>query len=130
MTETTSITSLNVRQKNVIGSCGKLIPGQQARLVLDDGSDAPDGERGELWLRGPNIIRAYHNNAKATNESITKDGWFKTGDVAYVKDDYLYLVDRTKELIKYKGFQVAPAELEALLLTHELVADAAVIGGA
>lgn len=121
------VTSL--ASKNVLGSVGVLIPGQQARIVDENGRDVKAGERGEYWIRGPNIIRAYHNNPSATQNSLTRDGWYKTGDVAYVKDEYWYIVDRTKELIKYKGFQVAPAELEALLLTSPLVADVAVIGG-
>lgn len=115
------------------GSCGRLMPCVEARLVNDDGRDVAfeqgkDGQPGELWLRGPTIMKGYLNNKTATEESITPDGWFKTGDVAIYKDDHFYIVDRKKELIKYKGFQVAPAEIEAMLLNHPKVSDAAVIG--
>jgi acyl-coenzyme A synthetase/AMP-(fatty) acid ligase len=76
-------------------------------------------------------MRGYLNNPQATRDTITEDGWLKTGDIAYRDDDgYYFVVDRVKELIKYKGMQVAPAELEALLLTHPAVADAAVIPSA
>ena len=130
MTETVSCSTVNLQEKNKLGSIGPLLPGQRARIVDDSGEDVPLGEQGELWLHGPNIFFAYLNNPGATHNSITSDGWFKTGDVAFVDDEgYFTIVDRSKELIKYKGSQVAPAELEALLLQSELVADAAVIGG-
>ena len=130
MTETTSVTSVNVPEENRFNTCGSLIAGQQARLVNDkDGKDIPSGGEGELWLRGPNVVPKYHNNEAASQNTFTSDGWLKTGDIAYFKDGHLHIVDRSKELIKYKGFQVAPAELEAVLLQSELVADSAVIGG-
>ena len=85
--------------------------------------------RGELWCYGPNIMKGYWRNPKATAETLTPDGWLKTGDIAYVDHDgKFFIVDRKKELIKVKGNQVAPAELEALLLEHDGIADAAVIG--
>ncbi len=84
---------------------------------------------GELCIRGPSVMLGYLNNPKATANTIDKDGFLHTGDIAEIDEDgYYYIVDRLKELIKYKGFQVAPAELEALLVTHPAVADAAVIG--
>lgn len=87
------------------------------------------GERGELWVRGPNVMKGYWRKPEATKETLTEDGWLKTGDVAYLDEQgRLFIVDRIKELIKVKGNQVAPAELEALLLEHPGVADAAVIG--
>ncbi|GLB37767.1 putative AMP-binding enzyme C-terminal domain [Lyophyllum shimeji] len=116
-----------------VGSIGVLLPNLQARLLVDgDGNgdvEAKEGEPGELWIRGPTIMKGYLNNPAATKDSITPDGWFKTGDIA-VRDNegYYYIVDRRKELIKYKGFQVPPAELESLLLTHPDIADVAVIG--
>jgi acyl-CoA synthetase (AMP-forming)/AMP-acid ligase II len=86
------------------------------------------GERGELWIRGPQVMHGYFNKPDATAACMTDDGWFKTGDVAMVDEDgWFYIVDRVKELIKYKGLQVAPAELEAVLLSHPAIADAAVI---
>lgn len=84
---------------------------------------------GELWCRGPNVMKGYWRNPKATAQTLTPDGWLKTGDVAYVDENGMFfIVDRIKELIKVKGNQVAPAELEALLLEHPGIADAAVIG--
>ena len=112
------------------GSSGQLVPGMEA-LVIDPATGASLGphETGELWLRGPNCFGGYLNNAQATAQTIDADGWLHTGDLCYFDDDgFLFVTDRLKELIKVKGFQVAPAELEALLLTHPDVADAAVVG--
>jgi len=98
-------------------------------LIGDGGVDVKPGEPGELWLRGPTVMKGYLNNSTATKESITTDGWYKTGDVCVRDTDGCYtIVDRIKELIKYKGFQVPPAEMEALLLQHPKVVDVAVIG--
>ena len=84
---------------------------------------------GELCVRGPQVMAGYLNNPTATSNIIDSDGWLHTGDIGHMDaDGYLFIVDRLKELIKYKGFQVPPAEIEALLLTHPCVADAAVIG--
>jgi hypothetical protein len=111
------------------GSIGPSVPNTESRIVdTESGEDVPTGERGELWIRGPQVMKGYLNNDEATRETVDDDGWLHTGDVAIADDDgYLTIVDRVKELIKYKGFQVAPAELEALLITHPAVADAAVI---
>jgi 4-coumarate--CoA ligase len=85
--------------------------------------------RGELWIRGPNVMKGYWRNPTATASTLTPSGWLKTGDIAYVDEHgKFFIVDRIKELIKVKGQQVAPAELEALLLDHPAIADAAVIG--
>ncbi|KAF8217933.1 AMP binding protein [Mycena galopus ATCC 62051] len=114
-----------------IGSCGVLLPNLKARLVTDDEGqvDAEEGKPGELWIHGAVVMKGYLNNPTATKNAITPDGWFKTGDIATRDTEgYYYIVDRKKELIKYKGFQVPPAELEAILLTHPDIADAAVIG--
>ena len=110
------------------GSVGTLFPGTEARLVDPaTGEDVAPGETGELLIRGPQVMAGYLDDPGATAETIT-DGWLHTGDIARVdeKGDF-YIVDRLKELIKYKGYQVAPAELEAVLLTHPDVLDAAVI---
>ena len=109
---------------------GPLIANTEARIVnVDTGEDVDVGERGEIWLRGPQIMKGYFNQPQATALCMTPDGWFKTGDIAVVDaDGWFEIVDRVKELIKYKGMQVAPAELEAHLLAHPAIADAAVIG--
>jgi acyl-CoA synthetase (AMP-forming)/AMP-acid ligase II len=111
------------------GSCGLLVPNTECRVVgLETKKDAGVGEQGELLIRGPQIMQGYLNNPDATAQAIDDDGWLHTGDVGYADaDGFFYIVDRLKEFIKYKGFQVAPAELEALLLTHAAVADCAVI---
>ncbi|CAF2162865.1 unnamed protein product [Brassica napus] len=85
-------------------------------------------QTGELWLKGPTIAKGYFKNQEATNETINAEGWLKTGDLCYIDEDgFVFVVDRLKELIKYKGYQVPPAELEALLITHPDILDAAVI---
>ena len=113
------------------GTVGRLLPSTEMRILsLDDPDrDADDGEAGEIVIRGPQVMKGYLGNPGATAAMIDEDGWLHTGDVGHVDaDGWLFVVDRVKELIKYKGFQVAPAELEALLLTHPGIADAAVIG--
>jgi acyl-CoA synthetase (AMP-forming)/AMP-acid ligase II len=132
MTESSGCVSVSNPDKMRSGSSGQLLPGTQARLVDPvTGDDAPDGEPGELWFRGPQAFKGYLNQPAATAATITEDGWVRTGDIACIdRDGYLFIVDRLKELIKVKGFQVAPAELEALLLTHPAVADVTVIGRA
>jgi acyl-CoA synthetase (AMP-forming)/AMP-acid ligase II len=112
------------------GSVGTLLPNTEARLVdPDSGKEVTLGEPGELWIRGPQVMKGYLNNEKATAETIDGDGWLHTGDIATVDEDgHTFIVDRLKELIKVKGFQVPPAELEALLITHPDVVDVAVIG--
>ena len=111
------------------GSSGLTVANTECRLVSADGEDQDVGGRGELWVRGPQVMKGYLNNKQATDDTIDADGWLHTGDVAELDENGHYsIVDRVKELIKYKGFQVPPAELEALLLTHPQIADCAVIG--
>ncbi|GHD91460.1 4-coumarate--CoA ligase family protein [Streptomyces naganishii] len=113
------------------GTVGRLIAGTEMRIVslADPGQDLGVGEPGEILIRGPQVMKGYLGRPDATAAMIDADGWLHTGDVGHVDGDgWLFVVDRVKELIKYKGFQVAPAELEALLLTHPGIADAAVIG--
>ena len=112
------------------GSIGALIPNTEARLVdPETGEDVAEGEAGEIWIKGPQVMRGYLNNPDATNAIFTEDGWLRTGDIGRVDENgFFYIVDRLKELIKYKGYQVAPAELEAVLVSHPKVRDAGVIG--
>ncbi len=112
------------------GSAGPLIPNTEAKIVdVESGKELETGERGEICVSGPQIMKGYLNNSEATAHTIDADGFLHTGDIGYVDEDgYFYIVDRLKELIKYKGFQVPPAELEALLITHPNIADVAVIG--
>ncbi|KAG1879731.1 AMP binding protein [Suillus subluteus] len=114
-----------------VGAAGVLLPNLEVRLVGEAEGEAHTDipGAGEVWVRGPTIMKGYLNNPTATTEAITPDGWFKTGDIGVRdKDGFYTIVDRKKELIKYKGFQVPPAELESVLLQHAEVADAAVIG--
>ncbi|WP_413768790.1 AMP-binding protein [Rhodococcus pyridinivorans] len=118
-----------------LSSAGWAVPNSENKLVdPTTGEEIPiptEGlsEPGELWVKGPNVMLGYLNNAQATADTIDPDGYLHTGDVAQATADGLvYIVDRLKELIKYKGYQVPPAELEALLLTHPKIADAAIIG--
>ena len=112
------------------GSVGITAPSTQTRIADPvTGADPGTGEEGEVWVRGPQVMAGYLNNPQATEATIDADAWLHTGDLGYMDaDGHLYVVDRLKELIKYKGFQVPPAELEAVLLRHPDVADAAVIG--
>jgi acyl-CoA synthetase (AMP-forming)/AMP-acid ligase II len=132
MTESSGVWATTPAGRGRRGSSGLLLPGTQARVIdIERGSDVPRGGSGELWLRGPQAFAGYHRQPEATAATITPDGWVRTGDIGHFDTDgYLFITDRLKELIKVKGFQVAPAELEALLFTHPDVADAAVIGRA
>ncbi len=131
LTETSPVTHV-IRPDGVnkAGSIGAPLANTECRLVdPETGDDVAEGERGELWIRGPQVMRGYLNNEEATAATVDADAWLHTGDVAVVDaDGFFEIVDRLKELIKYKGFQVAPAELEALIITHPQVADVAVIG--
>jgi acyl-CoA synthetase (AMP-forming)/AMP-acid ligase II len=111
-------------------SAGVPIPNTEFRIVdVATGSELGPNQPGEVWVRGPQVMRGYLNRPDATAELITADGWLKTGDIGTFDDDgFLYIVDRLKELIKFKGHQVSPAELEDLLMSHPAVSDAAVIG--
>ena len=131
LTETSPVThAVPVeREDNRPGSIGPAIPDTECKVVdLDDGTELGPGEDGEVWIRGPQVMRGYLGNEEATAGTLDEDGWLHTGDIGHADDDgWFYLVDRLKELIKYKGFQVAPAELEAVLLEHPAIADAAVV---
>ncbi len=131
LTETSPVTNSDYMDDRARpGTVGPALPDTEERIVdLESGErELPRGELGELLIRGPQVMKGYFNQPEATAETITADGWLHTGDIASMDEDgYVRIVDRKKELIKYKGFQVAPAELEAVLLEHAGVADAAVI---
>ncbi|MFJ6697209.1 4-coumarate--CoA ligase family protein [Streptomyces sp. NPDC091272] len=113
------------------GTVGKLLPRTEMRILSLEtpGKDLGTGEEGEIAIRGPQRMKGYLGRPDETAAMIDADGWVHTGDIGRVDaEGWLFVVDRVKELIKYKGYQVAPAELEALLLSHEGIADAAVIG--
>ena len=111
------------------GSIGVPLPGVEVRLIDSSGEDALVGDPGEIWVRGRNVFTGYWEDAEATAAALTPDGWLRTGDVAVVDDDgFLSLVDRAKDVIIVSGFNVFPAEVEDVLVTHPGVAEAAVIG--
>ncbi|KAG9447214.1 hypothetical protein H6P81_013342 [Aristolochia fimbriata] len=111
------------------GSVGRLTEAFEAKIVdPETGEPLSPGKQGELWLAGPSIMAGYLGNEESTAATLTSEGWLKTGDICYFDEDgFLYIVDRLKELIKYKAYQVPPAELEALLQSHPQIADAAVV---
>ncbi|KAJ1428454.1 AMP-dependent synthetase/ligase [Sesbania bispinosa] len=111
------------------GACGTVVRNAEMKIVdPETGNSLPRNQPGEICIRGDQIMKGYLNDPEATKRTIDKEGWLHTGDIGYIDDDdELFIVDRLKELIKYKGFQVAPAELEALLLSHPKISDAAVV---
>lgn len=131
MTEASGATHMHLSDSpleklNAVGVCVR----NSETMIIDVGSGKPlsPNEQGEVWTRGPNIMRGYLNRPEETAACLDAEGWYHTGDIGYMDaDGYLYIVDRLKELIKYSGYQVPPAELEAVLVAHPAVADAAVI---
>ena len=131
LTETSATVTAPDREQPVApGSVGRAMPGTELRVVdPESGADLGPGEPGELWVRGPQTMAGYLHRPDATAAMIDADGWLHTGDLVVVDEEgQLFIVDRLKELIKVSAFQVAPAELEAVLATHPAVADAAVVG--
>ena len=129
MTEASPATHYTVAGSERCGTVGMLMPSTEGRMVdPQTGKDVAVGQPGEVWVRGPQVMKGYLNNPEATARTVDADGWLHTGDIGVMDaDGYLTVVDRLKELIKVKGFQVAPAELESLLLKHPKIADVAVI---
>ncbi|KAK0427345.1 hypothetical protein QR680_010179 [Steinernema hermaphroditum] len=132
LTEATAGTHFMVYdpEKPKVGSIGKVASNTEMKIVCPEtGQECSYNQRGEVWIRGKIVMLGYLNRPEATAQIIDDDGWLHTGDVGYVDTDgFVFIVDRLKELIKVKGFQVPPAELEDYLLTHPLIQDVAVIG--
>ena len=139
MTETSPVTHISSRGETPLASIGMPVANTECKVVdladpdyaeiLPPGNEGERSDAGEMWVRGPQVMLGYHNNQEATEVTLTHDDWLRTGDIVeYDHEGNVYVVDRAKELIKYKGYQVAPAELEALLMTHESIADSAVVG--
>lgn len=131
LSETSPLAIVNPEdaQKLKLGSVGTCLPNTECKIIDPaSGEELGTHQQGELWLRGPQIMKGYLNRPDATAATIDGEGWLRTGDIGYADEDgHFYIVDRLKEMIKYKAMQVAPAELEAILLSHPDVADAAVI---
>ncbi|KAL6524921.1 4-coumarate--CoA ligase-like 5 [Orobanche minor] len=131
LTESTGIgaSTDSLEESRRYGTAGMLSPNMEAKIVDPESGEAlPVSRTGELWLRGPSIMKGYFSNEEATALTLDSNGWLKTGDLCYIDEDgFIFVVDRLKELIKYKGYQVPPAELEALLFTHPEIYDAAVV---
>ncbi len=129
LTETSPITNLcPVDRKKLSSICPPMADSEEKILHIENGEELPSGEVGELLVKGPQVMKGYWKSPEATSQSFTQDRWFRTGDIARADvEGYVYIVDRRKEMIKCRGYQVAPAELEALLLEHPAVLDAAVI---
>jgi acyl-CoA synthetase (AMP-forming)/AMP-acid ligase II len=130
LTETSANVAINPPAAPRSGTCGKLFPLVEARIVDPERAvDQAPGEAGEIWVRGPHLMKGFCGDAEATKAMLAADGWLRTGDIGFFDTDgYLHLTDRLKELIKVKTAQVSPTELEALIATHPAVADVAVAG--
>jgi long-chain acyl-CoA synthetase len=128
LTEASPVVTSGVGREAPDGSIGLPLPGVLVRLIDRFGEDALVGDPGEVWVKGPNVFTGYWDDAEATRAALTEDGWLRTGDLAVVDDDgFLWLVDRAKDLIIVSGFNVVPAEVEAVLMGHPDVSEAAVV---
>lgn len=129
LTETSPVVTSSVGCDAPLGSVGVPVPGLEVRLVDDQGDDVLVGDSGEVWVRGPNVFKGYWNDPDTSRRTVDEDGWLHTGDVATVDDDgFLYLVDRVKDLIIVSGFNVYPAEVEEVLMSHPSIDACAVVG--
>ncbi|KAJ4858308.1 AMP-binding enzyme domain-containing protein [Trichoderma breve] len=133
LTETSVVVSMQNKADVMFGSCGHIFPGYEGRLISRDGEEVTELDTpGELLLRSPSVMLGYLDNKKATKETFTSDGWLRTGDLMEFRksDDgyeHLFIVDRVKEMIKVRGLQISPTEVEALLLRHPCIADVCVV---
>ena len=129
LTECAPMVSLSpYNQESYNGTIGLPAPSTDIKIMLDDGSEAPLGEAGEMWVKGPQVMKGYYNREEATAE-VLKDGWLATGDIAYMDEKgFFKIVDRKKDMIIVSGFNVFPNEIEEVVMMHEGVAEAAAIG--
>jgi long-chain acyl-CoA synthetase len=131
LTECSPVVSVNIPGKVRVGTVGPVVPETEIKAVNDEGIEVPIGERGEAWIRGPQVMLGYWNRPEATKESITEDGWFKSGDYIEIDPDgYVRIVDRKKDMILVSGFNVFPNEIEDWVNTHGGVLESAAIGKA
>jgi long-chain acyl-CoA synthetase len=129
LTEASPVVTTSIGMEWIPGSIGRPVPGIELRLVDENGGDALVGDSGEIWIRGANIFAGYLNDSEATARVLTPDGWLRTGDIAVVDDaGHLFMVDRAKDLIIVSGFNVFPAEVESVLMSHPDIAEASVVG--
>ncbi len=129
LTECSPVVTVNPHDRNKIGTVGQPVPETSVKLVDDNGQEVSGDERGELWVKGPQVMKGYWQNEQATRDSITEDGWFKTGDYAQIDSEgYVKIVDRKKDLIIVSGFNVFPSEVEEVVNSHPGVSESAAIG--
>jgi long-chain acyl-CoA synthetase len=129
LTETSPVVALNVPQDYRDGSVGKLVPGVQVRIADDDGNALPPDQIGEIWIKGPMVMKGYYQLPQETAAALTADGFFKTGDLGTLDaEGYLHITGRKKEMISVAGEKAYPREIEDVILRHPAVADAAVLG--
>lgn len=129
LTECSPVVAVNIPGKERAGTVGPVVPETETKLVSDDGVELDRGERGELWVRGPQVMRGYWQHEKETAEVLTNDGWFKTGDYVEISEDgYISIVDRKKDMILVSGFNVFPNEIEDWVNRHPDVLESAAIG--
>ena len=132
LTESTGVVSLCQAGddfETIATTCGRALPGTEIRMVNDKRQDVPDGEEGEIWVKGFNVMQGYLDDPVATSETITSEGWLKTGDIGIRNEDgYIKITDRKKDMVIVGGFNCYPAEIEKALLQHPNITDVAVIG--
>jgi len=129
LTETSPVVCVNPPEQIHLGTIGLPVPGTQIKVINEQGQELGIGEPGELCVKGPQVMRGYWNKPEATKESISEDGWFRTGDVAVIQEDgYVRIVDRIKDMILVSGFNVYPNELEDVLVAHADVIECAAVG--
>ena len=129
LTECSPVVSVNIPGKIKYGTVGPLVPETEMRVISDGGEDVIKGKRGELWIRGPQVMLGYWQKDEANKETITEDGWLKTGDyVEVTADDCITIVDRKKDMILVSGFNVFPNEIEDWVNRHPSVLECAAIG--